>query len=229
MNLQKKEKRNKGFYIALGVCLIAVGTAAWTTYSSVTDYTTPKSTQSESAKTNHTVSGIFVEDSSVPTVPSSAASSSPSSAKAVSSAAAVSSAKPAAAAAESFVLPVDGKVLQAFSKKPTYNKTLGDYRAHVGTDLSAKSGEAVHAIAQGVVTAVRSSDPFGNTVVIKHGSLEAWYCGLNKMLVKEKQTVAQGQEIGTIGANPAEADEESHLHLIVKKDGQYIDPMSILK
>ncbi|HCW80164.1 MAG TPA: hypothetical protein DG942_03535, partial [Ruminococcaceae bacterium] len=40
--MKKSGKRNKGFYIALGVCLIAVGAAAWTTYSSVSNYTSPK-------------------------------------------------------------------------------------------------------------------------------------------------------------------------------------------
>jgi len=229
LNLQKKEKRNKGFYIALGICLIAVGTAAWTTYSSVTNYTTPKSTESETKNANNSVSGIFVAESSAPASSAPASSASPSSVKPASSAAAVSSAKPTVAAAESFVLPVNGKVLESFSKKPVYNKTLGDYRAHVGTDLSAKSGEAVNAIAQGVVTAVRSNDQYGNTVIVKHGSLEAWYCGLDKMTVKEKQTISQGQQIGTVGTNPLEAAEEPHLFLILKKDGQYIDPMSVLK
>ena len=43
-------KKNAGFYIALALCITAIGGAAWTTYSSVLDYQTPKeesSAQSE--------------------------------------------------------------------------------------------------------------------------------------------------------------------------------------
>lgn len=59
---EKSGKRNKGFYIALGVCLIAVGAAAWTTYSSVSNYTSPKTNvQSEAKKTDNTVSGVNVK------------------------------------------------------------------------------------------------------------------------------------------------------------------------
>lgn len=33
----KKKKYSKGFYVALAFCLLAMGAAAWTTYSSVSD------------------------------------------------------------------------------------------------------------------------------------------------------------------------------------------------
>ena len=44
-----KEKRRGGFYLALAVCLTAVGIAAWSTYDSVTSYTAPQSSQQETA------------------------------------------------------------------------------------------------------------------------------------------------------------------------------------
>ena len=44
-----KEKRRGGFYLALAVCLTAVGIAAWSTYDSVTSYTAPQSSQRETA------------------------------------------------------------------------------------------------------------------------------------------------------------------------------------
>ena len=40
MKYDKKHGKNtKGFYLALGVCLLAVGVAAWTTYDSVVNFT----------------------------------------------------------------------------------------------------------------------------------------------------------------------------------------------
>jgi murein DD-endopeptidase MepM/ murein hydrolase activator NlpD len=227
----RNSKKNRGFYIALGVCLIAVGAAAWTTYDSVTKYTEPQSSaESKAAETNDTVSGIFVNDvSSAPTSSAKPVSSSPASSSAAPAVSSKTGTEPTAAAANTFTMPVSGKVSQAFSKKPVFNKTLGDYRAHTGVDLSAKTGETVKACADGVVTKVANDDRNGNTIVIKHGSIEATYCGLDKMLVKEKQTVKRGQKIGTVGVDPTESLESPHLHLIMKQNGQYIDPMTILK
>lgn len=229
----RNDRKNRGFYIALGVCLIAVGAAAWTTYDSVTDYTAPHAdSQSEAAKANDTVSGIFITEPQTAdpasAEPAAELQNAPSSAApAESEPAAQTEAKPAAAV--SYCAPVPGEVLQPFSKKAVYNKTLGDYRAHTGVDLKAAAGEAVSAIAEGTVISVRSGGESGNSVLVKHGGLEAWYCGLDQIGVQEGQNVAQGQQLGTVGANPAEAAEESHLHLAVLKDGQYLDPMTLLK
>ncbi len=237
MNLSNKKggKGSKGFYIALGVCLIAVGAAAWTTYDSVTNYTTPSaSSQNETKKTNDTVSGIFVTESSEPvsSAPVSSAapvSQAPSSSKPVPPASSKPAAKPAAAQAQTFSLPVSGKVSQGFSKEAVFCKTLGDYRAHPGVDLSAKTGEAVKSAADGIVEKVANDGVNGNTVVVKHGSIETSYCGLDKMLVKEKQSIKCGQQIGTVGVDPMESEEGPHLRLVMTKDGQYIDPMTVLK
>ena len=196
------------------------------------NYSSPRNTQSEAAKTNDTVSGIFIKESSAP-VSSKPASSTPavSSSKPSSSSSASSKAKAATANADAgtFSFPVSGKVLQAFSKKPIYNKTLGDYRAHPGVDLSAKSGETVKSIADGTVASVQNGGEYGNTAVVKYGSVEAWYCGLDQISVKANQSVKAGEKIGTVGTVPTESDEGSHLHFALKKDGQYLDPMSLLK
>lgn len=230
LHIKKNGKSNKGFYIALGVCLIAVGVAAWTTYDSVVNYTTPQnSAQSGAAKTNNTVSGIFVTESSAPASSAAASSAKPASSKPAASVPSKAPAKKTAAETETFSSPLNGKVLQGFSKEPVFSKTLGDYRAHPGLDLSAKQGETVKSAAAGTVTKVYKDDQYGNTVIINHGSVEAWYCGLAKTSVKEKESVRQGQEIGTVGVPPIESAEGPHLHLTMKKDGQYVDPAAILK
>ena len=239
MNFSNKKsgKSNKGFYIALGVCLIAVGAAAWTTYDSVTSYSNPQaSSLAGTQKTNNTVSGVFVTESSEPasraSVSSAAAASSAPASSAPNASSAVSS-KPAAKQTQAdetaFSLPVSGKVTQSFSEQPVFCKTLGDYRAHPGVDLSAKTGEAVKSAADGTVLKVSNDGINGNTVVIRHGSIEASYCGLDKMTVKEKQSVTRGQQIGTVGVDPMESAEGPHLRLMMTKSGTYLDPMSVLK
>ena len=62
---------SKGFYIALGVCLIAIGVAAWTTYDSVINYATPEEEPSSSQTTaypaNEAVSGVLEVPGSIRT------------------------------------------------------------------------------------------------------------------------------------------------------------------
>ena len=234
LHIQKSGKSNKGFYIALGVCLIAVGVAAWTTYDSVSNYAVPedKTTQSRAAKTNNTVSGVFVTESSGPASSTPASQEPASSAPAASNRPAASSrpaAKPASVNAQSFTYPVGKTILQKFSKDPVFSKTTQDWRAHTGLDLSAGAGTSVTASADGTVRKVSQDDRLGKIVAVSHGNYEFRYCGLAETAVKEGETVAQGQKLGTVGTIPIESQEGSHLHLEVLKDGQYVDPLSVLQ
>lgn len=242
---QSGKKGSRGFYIALGVCLIAVGVAAWTTYDSVVNYANPQEeTQSETKQTNNAVSGVVV---SKPENSKSAASSRPvsqapsrpeSRVSAASSRPAAPSkapikkapAKPAAAQVQTFTYPVGRTVVQNYAEDPVFCDTTQDWRAHTGVDLSAKTGEAVKAIGDGTVKTIYKDDQYGTTVVIAHGeTVEAWYRGLDKTSVKEKDSVSQGQKIGTVGTVPVESKEASHLHLEIRKNGKYTDPLTILE
>lgn len=72
MKYDKKHARNaKGFYVALGVCLIAVGVAAWTTYDSVVNFTAQDealSSQEPYQAAEKPVSGVTEPASSVPSL-----------------------------------------------------------------------------------------------------------------------------------------------------------------
>lgn len=240
LHIQKNGKNSsKGFYIALGVCLIAVGIAAWTTYDSVVNYAAPEdetqseAVQSETAPANNVVSGVYAEPES---------SSKPAPASSAAEPAAVSSepepepepesepepAKPTAAVVKTYSYPVSKTIVQKFSKDPVYCKTTLDWRAHTGLDLAADQGAPVKAIADGTVTNAYQDDKYGNTVVISHGDVEAWYCGLDKMNVKTGDSVKAEQEIGTVGIVPIEQEEASHLHFVTKVNGEYVDPLTIL-
>ena len=242
MNLhrQKNGKNNpKGFYIALGVCLVAVGVAAWTTYDSVVNYAAPRQgtqseAQSKTAPANNTVSGVYVEpESSKPETSSKKSTKSAASSKPKSSESAKPASEPAkqtTASVTSLSYPVGSRtIVQKFSLDPVYCKTTLDWRAHTGLDLSAKAGEAVKSMAPGTVTKVYKDDRYGNTVIISHGTVEAWYCGLDQTRVGEKDTVSAGQEIGTVGIVPIEKEEASHLHLATKVNGEFVDPLTLLR
>ena len=252
LHIQKdggKKPSSKGLYIALGACLIAVGVAAWTTYDSVVKYATPDDEpQSEALQsttpTNDTVSGVYGEPESSSRPES---SSQPESSAVDSSSSAVVSSKteskteskanqklteadtPTAANVTTYSYPVGKTVIRKFSTDPIYCKTTLDWRAHTGVDLSAKQGDPVKAIANGNVTKVYKDDKLGNTVIISHGNVEAWYCGLDQIKVKDGDAVETGQELGTVGTVPNEQEEESHLHFATKVDGEYVDPLTLLK
>lgn len=223
----------KGFYIALGVCLIAIGVAAWTTYDSVVKYANPSESSSTAASqtvkpTDKTVSGVTGKPSSSSTA--SKASSSSTASKPVSS-----------VPAKTAGIITNGKVTyyypvgQAVSKKYSGSNlvksvTMNDFRVHSGTDFTAKIGDVVCAIADGKVTDIYKDDLLGNVMVISHnGSVIARYCGLGDTpLVKKGANVKSGQKIGSVSTVPFEMVEPPHLHLEIKKDGVLVDPVSIL-
>ncbi len=132
-------------------------------------------------------------------------------------------------AAPAWVKPVKGEIAQEFSgDKLVYQKTLGDWRVHAGTDYLAPSGTRVYAVSDGEVTDVVSDSLWGVCVTIKlENGQTAIYRGLSENpKVKKDSTVKAGDVIGSV-ANvvPAEADTGAHLHLELKdKDGKSINP-----
>jgi murein DD-endopeptidase MepM/ murein hydrolase activator NlpD len=233
LNNGPRKNNSKGFYIALGVCLIAIGVAAWTTYDSVVNYTAPdeKTTSSAVAKqTNEAVSGIKVINSEPAVVSSEAPASQAASSAAPKKTAASVPAKKTVAPALTFSYPVGSSILQKYSgQNLAYSKTMKDWRAHTGTDFAAKQGEAVKAVADGTVKNVYVDGLYGNTVVIAHGDVEAYYCGLYQTTAKKGVKVKQGDKIGTVGTAPMESADSAHFHLSMKKNGKFIDPMTVLK
>lgn len=94
----------------------------------------------------------------------------------------------------------------------------------VGTDsfevLAAMTGEVKEV----------KLDPFiGNRIVIAHaGGYETIYQSVGDILVKEGDIVMQGEQIGTSMENESNPMAGNHLHFKVRKDGQLINPRSLL-
>ncbi len=246
---KKGSKTSKGFYIALGVCLIAIGAAAWTTYDGVKNYMNPAPIQSESSaavdssqadqEAGNTVSGIFAEssqeeESSQPESSSSQpedSSQEPASSETKETAATAPAVSSAATPNDDLnIYPVGQKVTKEFSgTDPIYSQTLNDWRVHEGVDLSAEEGSMVKAVSAGTVKDIYEDPMLGTTVVIAHKDFDAYYCGLGSTtLVKTGDTVKLGQEIGSIHVVPSESVEENHLHFGIKQNGQWVNPLDFL-
>jgi len=118
--------------------------------------------------------------------------------------------------------PVVGPVIQAFDPPDT---PYGS--GHRGIDIAAEVGTTIVAPADGTVT---FAGPIGGYlfVTIDHGGgLSSTYSWLSEKLIRKGDRVLQGQPIALTGWGHPGAPIQ-HLHLGVKLDGAYVDPLSYL-
>ena len=128
----------------------------------------------------------------------------------------------ATSAAGGWMWPVVGPVIQAFDPPET---PYGS--GHRGIDIAAQVGTTIVAPADGTVT---FAGPIGGYlfVTIDHGGgLSSTYSWLSAKLVRKGDRVLQGQPIALTGWGHPGAPIP-HLHLGVKLDGAYVDPLSYL-
>ncbi|MGN0557179.1 MAG: peptidoglycan DD-metalloendopeptidase family protein [Acutalibacteraceae bacterium] len=130
-----------------------------------------------------------------------------------------------------FTMPVGGEIIKGFSKTELqYSKTYLDWRLHCGVDIAADKGTEVHAAGNGKVRDIYEDKLLGNVIEIDHGNgITAHYCGVGTPLVKIGQTVVAGKTIGGLGSVPCESVDKYHLHFAVMKDGDWVDPIAVMK
>ncbi|MGN1030683.1 MAG: peptidoglycan DD-metalloendopeptidase family protein, partial [Butyricicoccaceae bacterium] len=127
------------------------------------------------------------------------------------------------------VRPVAGEVVRVFSDDElTYDETMEDWRAHIGTDYAATAGEEVKSILGGTVSAVTRDDLYGGCVRVTDGDTELMYAGLDKVSVSEGDTVSAGDVLGTAAERmAAEGAQETHIHVELRTGGAVTDPESL--
>lgn len=126
------------------------------------------------------------------------------------------------------VSPLDGTTVTVFSMTELlYDTTMADWRTHDGIDVQAEEGSAVKTAAGGTVQSVTDDELMGTTVVIDHkGGYSTRYSSLQKDVpVTAGQQVVAGEVIGRVGTtSAAESQMGPHLHFSVSRDGAVIDP-----
>lgn len=223
----------KGFYVVLAFCLIAIGAAAWTAFStlqpppvdtgdlSTSDFASSEpTTTSDTKNVGNTVSGE--KDNRHSSNISESSELPPASVIEV-------TVEPVA---NFFVLPVTGDIIKKFSDTELqYSNTYNDMRIHYGIDIAAGIGDRVSSAGDGKVTDVTTDPIWGTTVTIDHGNgIIGYYSGLNaKTKVKKGDILESGMEIGTIDTIPCEASDAPHLHLAFKKDGKWVSPLALME
>lgn len=223
----------KGFYIILLLCLAAIGISGYVLFFApeqaqpldTVEYQ-PNITAEEITPVIGAREDIPVEPVTEPvTVPDSTESTTAASTQ---DAAATQAQVPTPAV---FVRPAAGEIRKPFSGEVlVFHETMGDWRAHTGTDYVVNAGDRIYAMTDGTVDDVYNDALYGTCIVLSHADdLVTTYKGLSDSLkVNTGDTVRAGDIIGTVGVgNLAEADNGACLHIEATKQGQRIDPESL--
>lgn len=125
---------------------------------------------------------------------------------------------------QAFAWPAKGRLSGQFGSQRIYRGTPGAY--HSGTDIATgTSGTPFVAPADGVVILAAQS-PFtleGHLLMIDHGmGLNSAFLHCSEILVREGESVRQGQVIGRIGATGRASGP--HLHWSMKWNDARLDP-----
>lgn len=99
---------------------------------------------------------------------------------------------------------------------------------HLAIDLAAPKNSPIRAAADGVVTSRGNDKEFGYYILLRHPQgYETYYAHLSSITKKEGDSVKVGDIIGKVGTTGRAS--APHLHFEIRKDGQPIDPVTILK
>ncbi|MCX7657027.1 MAG: LysM peptidoglycan-binding domain-containing M23 family metallopeptidase [Treponemataceae bacterium] len=124
-----------------------------------------------------------------------------------------------------FIMPIKGRISSPYGWRE--DPFTGDRRFHAAIDIVAPLGTPVPASREGRVAAVGFNMVYGNYVILSHdGGYQTMYAHLDSVRVQKGQSLSQGAIIGTVGTTGYSTGP--HLHFGVFKNGQAINPLSVL-
>lgn len=219
----------KGFYIALAISLVAVGGAAWIGVNSTMKQLKNNNDNADKENPQSNVVQNEAEwdvpkdnqvDNKKPDVPANEPK-------------VEEKPQEEASPQQGFIMPLSGEIINGYSgDKVVKSKTLDEWVMHTGIDLKAKVSTPVKAASAGKVIDVRNDDMWGACVIIEHpNGVETHYYNLKSAVnVNKNQNVKLGDVIGSVGQTAEiEQAEEEHLHFGIKKNGEWVDPLTIIK
>ncbi len=130
-----------------------------------------------------------------------------------------------------FELPVSGKLFKDHDASlQVYSATMGDYRVHLGVDITTEAEAPVFAAADGKIEKIWEDALMGTCIAISHGNdLLTIYKNLSEDLkegIEEGVSVTCGQQIGIVGDTAIlEMADEPHLHFEMTAGGLSVDPL----
>lgn len=241
-NRNKKKSRYEkiGFYTSLSICLIAVSMAVYSTYSNISDtdsVQTKKETTVAVQEVNQDVTGVteiitqMIEETQPTQVTAVAQIYEPIEEfpTEVSQGDTRSALQTMLSTNLSLTYPLDSNnIIREYSEKTAYYKTLNVWKPHLGVDFAGELGDNVYAMTGGAVTKIYEDKLYGKTVEVSIDNAVIIYSGMGLLNVSEGESVDAASKIGVMGTVPCEANDVNHIHIAVKIDGKYADPISFL-
>lgn len=214
----KRFINGRGFYVALAVCLLAVGGVAVATFGETLFVRDggESSSNAELKPVEQIVTNLPDDRKTTAATTTTATTT-------------TTTTTTATTAADLFILPFGNAVQKAYSDgQLAYSVTMGDWRTHDGTDFAGEFGQKVKALADGKVTAVVENPLWGTVITVDHGmEVISRYYGV-KPGVKAGDNVKVGDTLGTLIAIPCEVADGPHLHLEMSIDGKTVDPVAAI-
>jgi len=125
-----------------------------------------------------------------------------------------------------YPLSVAWRLTSPFGPRP--DPFTGVRTFHTGIDMAVPKGTSIRAAMSGKVIAVGFTNIYGNYVIINHGNgYQTLYAHMSQTFAHTGQGVSQGTRIGLVGSTGYSTGP--HLHFTVYKNGNLIDPLSVLK
>ena len=129
---------------------------------------------------------------------------------------------------ELFILPISASFRWSSPYGWRSDPFTGVRSFHTGTDMACPEGTPILAAMSGKIADVGTNRTYGNYIIINHGNgYQTLYAHMSKTIATKGQWVTQGSKIGLVGSTGYSTGP--HLHFMVYKNGNRIDPMTVLK
>ncbi len=129
---------------------------------------------------------------------------------------------------ELFIIPIKASFRWSSPYGWRADPFTGVQSFHTGTDMACPEGTPILAAMSGKISDVGTNRTYGNYIIINHGNgYQTLYAHMSKTIAKKGQWVSQGTTIGLVGSTGYSTGP--HLHFMVYKNGNRIDPMTVLK
>lgn len=224
-NNPKTKNQTAGFYIALGVCLLALAGAIYLSVNSMVTEVEEQTLEVPDSVASYEVSSsqadVDVEETATEQVEE---------AEEVEE---TQTTETEQTVVMEFASPIEGTVINGYSDGELVKSlTLDEWRTHDGVDIAAAANTPVKSIADGFVEEITNDPLWGVCITVTHDNgYVSYYKGLKEDVeVEVGEKVALGSILGYVG-NTAEIEiaEESHLHFEVKLNDNWIDPLALIE
>ena len=215
--------KRRSFYISLGVCILAISAAGWSTYKSIKDFSdSSRRDNSQIVRTKRKKSAEEIPKKKFESI----ASNFP-------------EIKPAAVQGENlkevsakvanpdFIIPIKYSSCTNYNDDLEYSEEFGDWRTSDGVELTGMLNAPVSAIADGKIAEVFEDPNYGITVKILHeasdgSEIASFYSRLDpkSILLKKNDEIKQGQDFAKL--------KDESMHFMIQINDKFVDPIKIL-